>query len=484
MNRNKLYIIIACCFLFQANFLTGQETMAKVLKEVMNKSFAAKTAGTQQAIASSRFDFYKSQLRPNVGLNANLPSYSKTSSPILQPDGTISFRSIRQANSAVSLFASQVLTATGGTVFANSDLRRFDDFSLKSNGYNGIPLRLGIIQPLFGYNPWKFEKEIQPLLIAESEKNYNIQIEQALGDATNLYFDILIAKQNLDIAVTNQEVNEKLLLIIEERLVLGKVSRDEKLQLEIELNTAKLSVSQATFEFQQAKSFLNTFLGEGNLSEEKIYSIPEASKVGQINIEGLLSAYKQNRPELIAYQRASLESSQDLAIAKNNFGWQAEIQASIGLARGSEQLSEIYTNPFDEQQFNVSVQIPLLDWGRKEAAMEQVNLRQLDVENAYTQRMLELENNIRQQALLFSRLQQELDLLKDIMDKAEERFTISNNRYILGNIDITNLTLAQREKDQAKRNYINALKSYWTIYYNLRSLSGYDILSNENINYN
>ena len=480
---NKLYFIISC-ILLSVGFLTAQETMENILQEVLNKSFATKTAGTQKAIVSSRFDFYKSQLRPNVGLNANLPNYSKTSSPVLQPDGTISFRSIRQANSSVSLSATQVLTSTGGTVFANSDLQRFDDFSLKSNTYNGIPLRIGIVQPIFGYNRWKYDKEIQPLLIEESEKNYNIQIEQALGDATNLYFNILIAKQNLDIAETNQAVNEKLLLITEERLELGKVSRDEKLQLEIELNTAKLSVSQATSQLQVAISFLDTFLGNKDANKDRTYAIPEATTVEQIDMDGLLSAYLQNRPEIIAYQRAILESAQDLAKAKNDFGWQAEIQASIGLARGSQELSEIYTNPFDEQQFNISVQIPLLDWGRKKVAMEQVNLQQLDIENAYQQSMLELENNIRQQALLFLRLQQELNLLLEIMNKAEERFTISNNRYTLGNIDITNLTLAHREKDQAKRNYINALKSYWTIYYNLRALSGYDILQNKNINYN
>lgn len=465
------------------NFLTAQVTMEYVLQEVLSKSFAVNTADKQKAIASSRFDFYKSELRPNVGLNANLPNFSKTSFPVLQPDGAISFRSIRQANSSVSLFATQALTSTGGTIFANSDLRRFDDFSLQSNVYNGIPLRIGIVQPIFGYNRWKFDKEIQPLLIVESEKNYNIQIEQALGDATNLYFDILIAWQNLDIAETNQAVNEKLLLITEERFDLGKVSLDEKLQLEIELNAAKLSVSQATFELQEAISFLDIFLGNADTNMERTYAIPEATSVEQIDIDGLLSAYRQNRPEVIAYQRASLESAQDLAKAKNDFGWQAEIQASIGLARGSQELSEIYTNPFDEQQFNISVQIPLLDWGKKKAAMEQVNLQQLDIDNAYKQRMLELENSIRQQALLFLRLQQELDLLSEIMNKAEERFTISNNRYTLGNIDITNLTLAQREKDQAKRNYINALKSYWTIYYNLRSLTGYDIFSNTAISY-
>jgi len=51
---------------------------------------------------------------------------------------------------------------------------------------------------------------------------------------------------------------------------------------------------------------------------------------------------------------------------------------------------------------------------------------------------------------------------------------IAQNRYLIGKIYITNLNIALREKDDAKRSYLQALKSFWTAYYDLRRLTLYD----------
>ncbi len=482
--KKILKTIFTVLLIIAAHLVQAQSTisLSEILQQVQENSFAIQSAKTDVAIAEEGNKFYKSLLKPSVTLFANLPNFSKTSSPIVQPNGTIAFQSIRQANSSLSLFATQAITKTGGTLFLNTDLQRFDDLTSEFRTYNGIPIRLGISQPLFGFNPWKYDNEIQPLLIEEAKKNYNTAIESAMSDATSLYFDILIANQNLEIARTNERVNEDLLRITEERLTLGKVSKDEKLQLEIELNNARLSVSQANNELEQAKARLNTFLGQSNSAIE-IYSEPNLLAERKIDYEQLRNSYQKNRPEITAYQRSLAESKRDIAETKANFGFQANINASIGLARGSETPSEIYSDPFDEQQFNITLQVPLLDWGKRKSAVAQAKLRQDNLTASYDQQILTLENNINQLALAFERLQKDISLLKEIMEKSDERFTISNERYVLGNISITNLTLAQREKDQAKRNYINALKSYWVSYYQLRLFTGYDIVTQSDITY-
>lgn len=480
MNIKQIYtfLILACCLLFLPA-VKSQDiiTLEAVLKQVEEQSFAVKTAGYQMEIAQQANRFYRSQLKPTVGLWGSLPNYSKTSSPIVQPDGSVSFQSIRQANSTLSLYAEQVISQTGGTIFLNTDLQRFDNFDTDFKQYNGIPVRLGIRQPLFGYNRWKYQKRIQPLLLQEAQKTFNTQLEEALGQASSYYFDILIAKQNLDIAQTNETVNQNLLTITEERLRLGKVSLDEKLQLEIELNVAKLSVSRANNQVEQAIARLNTFLGSTANTTNTTYEEPPMMAETTINMANLFNSYRQNRPEVIAYKRSLHQAKNDIAQAKDRYGFQANIQASIGLAKGAETIESIYQNPFDEQQFTLSLQVPILDWGKKDAAIQQIKLQQENTIATYDQQLLELENNIRQMAAVFTRLQNDISLLKEIMDKADERFNISNERYILGNIDITNLTIAQREKDQAKRNYINALKSYWGSYFQLRLLTGFDIVN-------
>lgn len=484
MNKPYKYLILILLLNAFVNNVQGQAviTLDEILQQVQSKSFAAKTASNQVRQAEEGIRFYQSQLRPQLGLFGTLPNYSKTSSPVVQPDGTLVFQSIRQANSSFSLYASQVISKTGGILFINSDLQRFDDLTSEYSTYNGIPVRIGISQPLMGFNPWKFDSEIQALNISESKKIYNINIEAAMSVATELYFDILIASQNLEIAKTNESVNQNLLKITEERLQLGKVSRDEKLQLEIELNNAKLNVSQAANAVSRAKASMYTYIGQNYESEIK-YIEPSLLQVNVVDVESLLRSYQKNRPEIIGYQKSLLEADKNIAQARNQYGIQANINASIGLARGSETPSEIYSDPFDEQQFNVTLQVPIVDWGRRDAAIAQEKLKKENIKLQYEQDIIELENNIIQVANTFTRLQKDLALLKQIMNNADERFSISNERYVLGNIDITNLTLAQRDKDQAKRNYINALKSYWTNYQQLRLLTGYDITTQSDINY-
>ncbi len=483
---NKILVLTFLLFLLKPNEACLQDNISldQVLDLVLKNSFAKKQADNLVEISLWENKLFESQLKPFVSLSANLPQYIKTSSPIIQPDGTISFQSIRQANSAISAYASQVVASTGGLIFVESNLRRFDDFSSSLRQHNGIPIRLGIQQPLFTYNPWKFQKAIQPLRLALAQKQYNLILETAFVEATSLYFNIIIANENLEIAKVNKESNEKLLVITEERLKLGKVSRDEKIQLEIELNSAKLALSQATLQVEQAQNNLEVFLGKEVALSSKDFIIPEDKEASTINYDALINSFKSIRPELLENEIALKELEDEMSKTKVEYGFQAQLQASIGLARGAEKISPIYTDPFDEQQFNVSVSVPVLDWGRRKAALKQIELRKENLKDSFQQQVLELENDLLQKGNAILRLQNELKILKEIMTQAEERFRISNERYVLGDLDITNLTFAQRDKDQAKRNYVNALRFYWLNYYELRAISGYDVFKNEKIIYN
>ena len=73
----------------------------------------------------------------------------------------------------------------------------------------------------------------------------------------------------------------------------------------------------------------------------------------------------------------------------------------------------------------------------------------------------------------------QLQITRKSDEVAQERYTVAQNRYLIGKIDITNLNIALTEKDDAKRSYINALRDYWDAYYNLRRLTLYDFVNNQ-----
>jgi outer membrane protein TolC len=66
---------------------------------------------------------------------------------------------------------------------------------------------------------------------------------------------------------------------------------------------------------------------------------------------------------------------------------------------------------------------------------------------------------------------------------ATEKYQIARERYVLGNLSITDLSIAFQEKDQSKRDYIAALKDLWGSYFQLRYLSLYDFQKKEKIKY-
>lgn len=473
MNIKVINIVIGLCILGVFS-LSGQTTLTleKILSETRANTSSIKIAKTDVEIASARLSLYKTDLKPNLGLDLLLPNFINTSTQVTQPDGSIAFQQVTQNNSSISLFASQNIAATGGQIFVQSDLQRFDDFSTDVKQYNGVPVRVGFVQPIFGFNRFKWDKQIFNILQKESASAYDIAVEDAQWRATVLYFDVLLAQANEEIATTNKDVNEKLVEITKERFDLGKTSRDELLQIEMSLKGAILSENQAKNQVQQALNALYTLMGNKDWPSDIICTIPVLSANIILDAPDLIQKALKNRPEILRYQRELIEGDQNIAFIKSQYGISAQLFASFGFARGSENIDDVYKNPFDEQQVRFSVSMPLIDWGKKKEAVKIATLEKANIQQRVLQETLELENRVRSLVAQFVQIQSDLALLQEIKEVAEERFGISNQRYTLGNISITDLTLAQREKDQTLRDYIQALNVYWSTYYELRTLCG------------
>ena len=57
---------------------------------------------------------------------------------------------------------------------------------------------------------------------------------------------------------------------------------------------------------------------------------------------------------------------------------------------------------------------------------------------------------------------------------AERRYEVARRLYVMGQSTILDLNSAISEKDAARRSYIQSLSTYWSLYYGLRSMTGYD----------
>lgn len=486
--KKELYIMVIIWFVLGLCLLSERASaqkafpMEQAVELAQTNAWSVMSSKVDVEIAETDLNLYKAAIRPSLNLSGSLPNYFRTSTAITQPNGTVQFQRIAQNNLQLSLFSTQEIPMTGGQIFVQSDLTRFDDFTFDSRLYNGVPLRIGIIQPLFSTRPLYWEGRLAPLRTKREQKGYEVTVEAAKVQSVDLYFEVLIANENKAIATLNEEVNQQLLIIAEERLELGKISRDEKLQLEIELKSAQLDrrIAENSLEIaiQNLAAFLNTSLDGVELFESQ-----QAFSPFEISEEEALQYMQIFRPEILSFQLDQLSADQVIQRAKIENGPQVDVFASFGLARGSENISDIYSAPFTEQQVGVQVNLPILDWGTRRNTIKRAKLLKDQMGYNYNQQLQDLENQVRQTVLQFNTQQQALIEQKRILDMTEARYEIANDRYVLGAIDITNLTLAQREKNAARRNYVLSLRQYWISYYSLRFLTGYDFSTRNIIEY-
>jgi len=457
-------------------------SLQQVVAMARESSIASKQAATLKENKYWQWRTYKSNYKPQLLLTGNLPGYSKTYEEITQPNGSIIFQPVRNDNSALNLSLEQNITATGGTVFATTSLQRFSDFDRDKILYNGVPYALGYSQPLFMFNALKWNNKIEPLKYNESKQEFIESMEQISIRASGYFFDLLLAQVNLQISETNLANTENILRIANEKFDLGKISKNEILQLQLELLKSKKSVATAKRDMEIAT--LNIRAYTGIKSDEKIIlELPEGSINMQVSADKVLTEAYANRSDAIAFTRKVMEAKRDVAKARGDNSLNATLTARLGFSNSASTVPKVYQQPQDQQLLQLSFDIPILDWGRSRSRLKTAEANQQFVQYAVEQDQQNFKQEIITQVTLFSMMQDQLTLTAQADSIASEKYQIAKERYVLGHLSITDLSIAFSEKDQAKRDYVTALRDLWGAYYELRYLSLYDFENDRKIAY-
>ncbi|RBL89971.1 TolC family protein [Chitinophaga flava] len=457
-------------------------TLQQVVEMAKERSIASRQAVTTKETKYWQYRTFRSNYQPQLSLEGTLPNYNKNSTPVVQPDGTIIFQSVHNNNSALNLSFSQTIAATGGTIFGTTQLQRFDDFDRKNTLYNGVPFGIGINQPLFQFNSLRWDKKIEPLKYKESRQAYIESMEQISIQANTYFFDLLQAQVNLQIAETNLVNTENILRIANQKFDMGKVSRNEILQLKLEQLKNEKAVGVARRDMEIAGLNLRSFIGWQDTQYISLL-LPVTVSNAKISSDKVLKEAYDNRSDAIAFVRRITEALRDVAKAKGDNGLNASLTAQLGFTKSGTTIPKVYQSPNEQQLVYLSFTIPILDWGRSKSRTKTAEANLQFATYAVEQDKQTFTQAIVTQVTLFEMMKNQLVLTANADSIATEKFQIAKERYVLGNLSITDLSIAFQEKDQAKRDYIGALRDSWASYYQLRFLSLYDFDKNEKIKY-
>ncbi|XOV94772.1 MAG: TolC family protein [Bacteroidota bacterium] len=476
MNKYVLSLLVLSITAFsaKAQYLLRLDEVIDLAQE---KSINAKIESTQKENAYWSYRTFKSQYNPRLFLSGSLPGYNRDFNENRLDNGEIVYQTREQLNSNIRLGLYQPLSFTGGQISVNSYMRQFRDLNNSSTQWNSTPINVTLDQPLFAFNDLKWNKRTEPIRYEESKRSYVENLESISQEAVQRFFDYIDQQIGLQIAEYNLGKNDTIYKIEQGRYNIGNATEDDLLNVQLQLLTSQGQITQAELDLKQASFNLRRFIGLSNDTSRIRLELPEVLPEFEIPLDKALAYAKENRSDFVAFERQRIEAARDVAQAKSS-RFSIDLEASFGLNDAAATLSETYNNPNNQQVFDLSLGVPILDWGRGKSRVRQAQATQQLTEYTIQQQLQNFEQEIITLVGTIEVLRKQIEIKKTGDNVAQRRYEVAQGRYLSGKTSITDLTLALEQKDNAKREYVNALRDFWDSYYMLRRLTLYDFAEN------
>ncbi|MDA3944569.1 MAG: TolC family protein [Bacteroidetes bacterium] len=422
---------------------------------------------------------------PNMTMNATLPNFTRSIDAITQSDGSESYRDRTLSRYSADISLTQKIGLTGGEVFLQSGLQRLDNYFVDTTTkqFLSTPISIGFRQPIFGYNDYKWDKQIEPMRFEEAKRTYLESREQVAITAINHFFNLLMAQVERKIALKNQSNYDTLFNIAKGRYVLGKIAENELLQLELNLLRADAAVENADLDYQDMLFKFKSYLRL--TSNQSIVLVPPSTTPHfSIQVEEAINEAHTNTSSGLAFDRRMLEAESEVSMARLQGRFDAELFASYGLTQTANTIGDAYKNPLDEERVSLGLTIPILDWGQARGRIRMAESSYDLIQTSIDQERLDFDQNIFLKVMQFSMQQNQLMIAAKADTVAQKRFDVTQKRYMIGKVnDVLELNNAQIDNDNAKKGYYSALKNYWNNYYEIRRITLFDFRNNQKISF-
>ena len=425
---------------------------------------------------------YKADLLPEVSLSANVPTYNKRYSTYQREDGTHSY--VRNDFMEVdgSLYVSQKIWPTGGTLSVESSLDWLRQMSGETSGgknqFMSMPIALTLSQPLFGVNSVKWNRRIEPLRYREAKASFLAETEQVAMRAISLFFNLLLANENVHIAEQNLQNAEKLYEVAKAKREMGTISQNDVLQMRLNMLNAQSSLT-STESSRKARMFeLKAFL---DVEEDILPIVPEEIPEVTLVYQDVLNHALENNAFATTMRRRQLEADYSVAYAKGNQR-SVTLYAQVGYTGTASRMNEAYRDLLSKEVVQVGVSLPLLDWGKRRGQVKVAESNREIVRNQVRQQSQEFNQNLFVLTEQFNHQRQQLRIAEEADTIAQRRYHTNVETFKIGSISTLELSDAQTAKDEARQNRLAQLFNYWYYYYQLRSITLWDFEKKENIN--
>lgn len=362
----------------------------------------------------------------------------------------------------------------GGTFFLNSSLdymRNFGDNTYTQ--YSAVPIRIGYSQSLLGYNPFRWQRRIEPLKYEKAKKELLFNRENISEQATAYFFELAMAQAEHELARDNVASTDTLYRTGEQRHKIASISKAELLTLKLDAVNAKNTLENANIALKRAMFNLASYLDLDKNTEIHL-RLPGRPRVMEIAADEALTLSRENNPDFLTLRQQILEAEQEVDRTKKEALMNASFRASVGFNQVADKLKNAYRDPLQQDVVSLSVSIPLVDWGVRKGKYNVAKNNLNVTEISSRQKEISIEEDVIMTVSDFNIQQALIVSAEEALDLALMAYVETKQRFMIGKADINSLTLSLNRQQSAQRNYISSLKNYWLSYFKIRKLTLHD----------
>ena len=472
MNKVLLSCLALLPFMASAQTETLRLTLDDCITMARRQSINAAVALGELRSAYWQWRSYRADLLPEVSLSGTAPSWNKRYSSYQQADGSLSFvrNDYLGLDGAVNI--TQKLWPTGGTLSVESSL---DYLHQSGNGGSGnqfmsLPVAVTLSQPLFAVNHLKWNRRIEPLRYREAQARFLTETEQVAMQAISLYFSLLLAGEQVNIARQNLQTAEKLYEVAQAKRRMGTISENDVLQLRLDVLTARSALTNSESTRQARQFALRSFL---DVEADIEPVVPEDVPQVRLDYDNVLNHALQNNALATTMRRRQMEADYAVASARAN-RQSVNLYAQLGYTGTGENMSNAYRNLLSNEVIQVGITVPLLDWGKRKGQRKMAESNRDIIQGQLRQQSQDFRQDIFILTEQFNNQAEQLRIACEADTIARRRYHTNVETFKIGSISTLELSDAQKAKDQARIGRIQQLFNYWYYYYQLRSIALWD----------
>ena len=415
---------------------------------------------------------YRADLLPEVSLSGTAPSWNKRYSSYQQADGSLSFvrNDYLGLDGAVNI--TQKLWPTGGTLSVESSLDYLHQSGSSGSGnqFMSLPVAVTLSQPLFSVNHLKWNRRIEPLRYREAQARFLTETEQVAMQAISLYFGLLLAGEQVNIARQNLQTAEKLYEVAQAKRRMGTISENDVLQLRLDVLTARSALTNSESNRQTRQFALRSFL---DVEADIEPVVPEDVPQVRLDYDNVLNHALQNNALATTMRRRQMEADYAVASARAN-RQSINLYAQLGYTGTGDNMNSAYRNLLSNEVVSVGITVPLLDWGKRKGQRRLAESNRDIIQGQLRQQSQDFRQDIFILTEQFNNQAEQLRIACEADTIARRRYHTNVETFKIGSISTLELSDAQTAKDKARQNRISQLYNYWYYYYQLRSIALWD----------